>query len=235
MQNQLETHDGGGQQIRNRSQGPWGVRSHEQCAAMSGECRARQRQLESGRKMGNIIAERLMILAVHVNDMLLAGNDHELMKEGKAWLAKHFMIKDMGAPKLIVGLKVICDEERGTTVISQGHFIDELMVRYHQETAPTALTPLSSGFEFTSDDLPLTEADKEEMTHHPYQSLVGALMYVMIGTCPNIAFAVGCLSQYLINPGRQHWDQALHVLNYLRSTWNLVISYLQNSTNGLTL
>ena len=158
--------------------------------------------------------ERLMILAVHIDDMLLAGNDHELMEEGKVWLAKHFTIKDMGTPKLIVGLKVIHNEEQGTTAISQGHFIDKLAVRYHQETAPTALTPLSSGFEFTSDDSPSTEADKEEMTHHPYQSLVGTLMYIMIGTCPNIAFAVGCLSQYLINPGRQHWDQVLHVLNY---------------------
>ena len=52
-----------------------------------------------------------MILAVHVNDMLLAGNDCELMEEGKVWLAKHFMIKDMGTPKLIVGLKVIHNEE----------------------------------------------------------------------------------------------------------------------------
>ena len=60
-------------------------------------------------------------------------------------------------------------------------------------------------------------------------------MYIMIGTCPNISFAVGCLSCYLINPSKRHWDQALCILNYLRVTWNLVISYSQNSSNGLTL
>ncbi len=53
------------------------------------------------------------------------------------------------------------------------------------------------------------------MTHLPYQS---PLMYIMIGTCPDISFAIGCLSWYLINPGKQHWDQALHILNYLRGT-----------------
>jgi hypothetical protein len=42
---------------------------------------------------------RLMILAVHVDDMLLAGNSRELMEEAKGWLAKHFKIKDMGYPK----------------------------------------------------------------------------------------------------------------------------------------
>src|SRR5258706_6008555 len=177
----------------------------------------------------------LMILAVHVDDMLLAGNSRELMEEAKTWLAKHFKIKDMGNPKLIVGLEVIRDEGQGTTAISQGHFIDELAVRYHQMAAPPAPTPLSSGFEFTSEDCPSTEMDREQMTHLPYRSLVGALMYVMIGTCPDISFAIGCLSRYLINPGKRHWDQALRVLNYLRGTRDLVISYSQNSANSLTL
>ena len=154
-------------------------------------------------------------MAVHVDDMLLAGNSHELMEEVKAWLAKHFKIKDMGILKLIVGLKVICNEKQGMTAISQGHFIDELAVRYHQESMLTAPMPLLSSFEFTSQDCLLTKADKEEMSHLLYQSLVGALMYVMISTCPDITFAVGCLSRYLINPGKQHWDQALCVLNYL--------------------
>jgi len=166
-----------------------------------------------------------MILAIHIDDMLLTGNSRKLMEEAKAWLAKHFKIKDMGSPKLIVGLEVIRDEKEGTTAISQGHFIDELAVRYHQQSEPTAPTPLSSGFEFTSEDSPTTEADKQEMTHHPYQSLVGALMYIMIGTHPNISFTVGCLSRFLINPGKRHWEQALHVLNYLRETHNLIISY----------
>src|SRR5258706_8974172 len=143
-----------------------------------------------------------IILAVHVDDMLLAGNSRELMEEAKTWLVKHFKIKDMGNPKLIVSLEVIQDEGQGTTAISQGHFIDELAVRYHQMAAPPAPTPLSSGFEFTSEDCPSTETDREEMTHLPYQSLVGALMYVMIGTRPDISFAIGCLSRYLINPGK---------------------------------
>ena len=143
-----------------------------------------------------------MILTVHVDDMLLAGNSCELMEEVKTWLGKQFKIKDMGTPNLVVSLEVIHNKEQGTTAISQGHFIDELAVRYHQDTAPTALTPLSSGFEFMNEGCPLTEADKKEMTHHPYRSLVGALMYVMIGTHPDISFTVGCLSWYLINPSK---------------------------------
>jgi len=70
----------------------------------------------------------LMILAIHIDDMLLTGNSCKLMEEAKAWLVKHFKIKDMGSPKLIVGLEVIRNEKEGTTAISQGHFINELAV-----------------------------------------------------------------------------------------------------------
>ena len=79
-------------------------------------------------------------------------------------------------------------------MISQGHFIDKLAVQYHQESSPFSPTPLSSSFKFTSEDLPSTEAEKEEMTHIPYRSLVGALMFVMIGTQPDISFVIGGLS-----------------------------------------
>ena len=79
-----------------------------------------------------------MILAVHVDDMLLAGNNCELMEEAKTWLAKHFKTKDMGSLELVVGLEVIRDEKQGTTAISQGHFINELMVQYHQESTLTS-------------------------------------------------------------------------------------------------
>ena len=56
VQIQLTMCDSSQQRIRNCSQGPWDVRSCDQCAEMSGECRAHQRQSGSGRKMGNIIA-----------------------------------------------------------------------------------------------------------------------------------------------------------------------------------
>ena len=46
-------------------------------------------------------------------------------------------------------------------------------------------------------------------------------MYPMLGTCPDIAFAVGTLSKFSSNPGKTHLDQAVHVLRYLGGTRNL--------------
>ncbi|MCO5566392.1 hypothetical protein L7F22_020069 [Adiantum nelumboides] len=59
----------------------------------------------------------------------------------------------------------------------------------------------------------------------PYASAVGSLMYAMIATCPDIAFAVGVVSRYMSNPGKKHWEAVKGILRYLKATKNLRICY----------
>ncbi|RVW34929.1 Retrovirus-related Pol polyprotein from transposon TNT 1-94 [Vitis vinifera] len=39
----------------------------------------------------------------------------------------------------------------------------------------------------------------------PYASAVGSLMYAMVCTMPDIAHAVGVVSRFISNPGKEHW------------------------------
>ena len=48
---------------------------------------------------------------------------------------------------------------------------------------------------------------------------------ILIGTRPNIAFAVGALSCFLSNPGRQHWNKVKLILSFLKGTSDYVIRY----------
>src|SRR5258705_6897257 len=50
-------------------------------------------------------------------------------------------------------------------------------------------------------------------------------MYAMLGTCPDIAYAVGALSQYLANPGLDHLTVVNWVLKYLNSMKNFKLIY----------
>lgn len=63
------------------------------------------------------------------------------------------------------------------------------------------------------------------MSRLPYRELLGSLMYLYIGTRPDLSFAIQYLSRYQANPGRAHWDAALHVLRYLKGTVDLKITY----------
>jgi hypothetical protein len=42
---------------------------------------------------------------------------------------------------------------------------------------------------------------------------VGSLMYVMVSTRPNISHAVGVVSRYMENPGKEHWEAVKWVLS----------------------
>jgi hypothetical protein len=54
-----------------------------------------------------------------------------------------------------------------------------------------------------------------------YQSLVGTLMYAMLGTRPDIAFAVSLVSRFASNPDKSHIQAVLRILSYLRGTLDL--------------
>ena len=50
----------------------------------------------------------------------------------------------------------------------------------------------------------------------PYASVVGSLMFIMVCTRPDIAHAVGVVSRFLSNPGKEHWAAVKWILRYLR-------------------
>ena len=63
------------------------------------------------------------------------------------------------------------------------------------------------------------------MRRVPYTSTVGILMYAMVCTRLDIAYAVGVVSRFLSNPGRQHWEAIKWIMRYLRDTSNLKLTF----------
>ena len=53
------------------------------------------------------------------------------------------------------------------------------------------------------------------MSKVPYSSAVGSLMYAMVCTRLDIAHAVGVVSRYMNNPGKEHQDEVKWILSYL--------------------
>jgi len=52
----------------------------------------------------------------------------------------------------------------------------------------------------------------------PYSFAVGSLMYAMVCTRLDIAHAVGIVSRFLANPGKEHWKAMKWILMYLKGT-----------------
>lgn len=55
-----------------------------------------------------------------------------------------------------------------------------------------------------------------------YQSIVGSLMYAMLGTRPDIAFAVSVVSRYAPNPTPADYGAVKRILRYLKGSSHLI-------------
>uniref|UniRef100_A0A2N9HLL9 Reverse transcriptase Ty1/copia-type domain-containing protein n=1 Tax=Fagus sylvatica TaxID=28930 RepID=A0A2N9HLL9_FAGSY len=62
------------------------------------------------------------------------------------------------------------------------------------------------------------------MSKVPYASAIGSLMYAMVCTRPDIAHAVGVVSRYMSNPGKQHWEAVKWILRYLKEAEYVVVT-----------
>ena len=71
----------------------------------------------------------------------------------------------------------------------------------------------------------MSDKKKAKMDELSYASLVGSLMYAMIATRPNIAFAMGVVSKYMSNPGKKHWEVVKGIMRYLKATKSMCICY----------
>jgi hypothetical protein len=70
-----------------------------------------------------------------------------------------------------------------------------------------------------------TREEEEDMSHVPYASVVGSLMYAIVCTRPNIANVVGVLRRYMSKLGKEHWTTIKRVFRYLCGTSSYGLFY----------
>jgi hypothetical protein len=64
-----------------------------------------------------------------------------------------------------------------------------------------------------------------------YQLYVGTLMYTMLGTCPNIAYLVACVSRYALNPTLAHMKAVKRIFSYFCRTLDLQLTFQGDLTD----
>ena len=112
--------------------------------------------------------------------------------------------------------------------IDQCNYLEKVLTRFQLTDAKAAITPLLTSWKPKANTGQATAA---EITR--YQSIIGSLLYLMIGTCPDIAFAVTHLSQFSTNPTEDHYKAAQHVCCYLVGTCDYKLVYTCEEDKGL--
>ena len=166
-----------------------------------------------------------VILPVFVDDITLVSKDAGEISKVKDALHKTFKIKDLGPSSYLLGIKIDYDRENRVRKLSQRQYIIDMLNRFRLSECNPVTTPMDPGTKLSKEMCPKSEEECEEMRNVPYMNAVGALMYLAIGTRPDIAYAVGKLAQYNSDPGRQHWQAVKHIFRYLKGTMDLKLTY----------
>uniref|UniRef100_A0A2N9J8U9 Integrase catalytic domain-containing protein n=1 Tax=Fagus sylvatica TaxID=28930 RepID=A0A2N9J8U9_FAGSY len=159
------------------------------------------------------------------NDMLIVGQDANMVGSLKKELFKSFDMKDLGPARQILGMQILRDRKAKKLWLSQEKYVERVLERFNMKHAKPVSTPLGGHFKLSKKSCPSSNKEKENMASIPYSSAVGSLMYAMVCTRPDIAHAVGVVSRFMVNPGKEHWEAVKWIFRYLRGSSKSCLSF----------
>jgi len=169
--------------------------------------------------------EGIMFLTLYVDDMLLAGNNIEMIQTTQKWLLSIFEMKVMGKARYVLSVEISRNRSNKLLGLIQEAYINKILECFRMHYSKPMDTPVEKGLTLSLDQCPKTYKEKERMSNVPYTSAIGSLMYVMLCTRPDICYAIGLVSRYQSNLGPAHWQAVKRIFRYLRGTSDLVLCY----------
>jgi Reverse transcriptase (RNA-dependent DNA polymerase). len=182
-----------------------------------------------------INSELGITIAIWVDDFLIAGKDRQNIAKVKGQLASTFRMKDLGQLTHFLGMRVTRISDGGIS-IDQSTYIKDILARFGMEDSKAVYTPLATGTQLTQTTEDSSNGNKSARNDvQPlYQSIVGSLMYAMLYTRPDIAYAVQQLSQFGSDPSQIHLQAAKRVLRYLQGSQTSHLIYKCDTGNRTT-
>jgi hypothetical protein len=121
-------------------------------------------------------------------------------------------------------MEICRDRDDGRLWLSQVGYVKKVLEKFSMENAKPVSTPLANHLCLSTSQCPKT-------VKVPHASVVGCLMYAIVCTRPDLAQAIGVVSKYMANPGRQHWDAVKWIFRYLRGTKDYGITFARQKSD----
>ena len=137
-------------------------------------------------------------------------------------------MRDLEEAKFILRIEIKRDQKLQTISLSQSQYSQTILECTGMSTCKPVWTPMVHNLQLSASDLednwiiPEMVIDGKQVS---YLTVIGSLMYLMLGTCPDIAYVVGALSRFSAKPSHMHWEAAKHVLRYIQATKNMELHF----------
>jgi hypothetical protein len=163
---------------------------------------------------------------VYVDDVLFLGADKRVLLSLKEQFMKIWECRDLGDATEFLRMRI--RRKDGIIYLDQTAYLQKVLQRFDLLNAKATATPLPEGYQPTPNTSHADPALRSE-----FQQVIGSLLYIMLGTRPDIAFAVTKLSQHAANPTEEHLSKALYICRYLLGSANYAMVLNGPSNGGL--
>ncbi|KAG5866148.1 hypothetical protein JTB14_002510 [Gonioctena quinquepunctata] len=153
-------------------------------------------------KKGEMEEKDLILIAIFVDDILIASRDPVMVKSSKSKLSTKFEIKHF------VGYCLVIEIVR-----------DDILICFGMTEANHGSTPMDIHVKLTK-NLNMSKGGRRLS----YQELIGCLDYLSVTMRLDISFVVSCLAQFNNSYGKSHWTAAKRVIHHLKRKMNLEIN-----------
>ncbi|VFQ83809.1 unnamed protein product [Cuscuta campestris] len=134
-------------------------------------------------------------------------------------------MKDLGDASYALGIRIYRDRSRKLLGLSQSTYIDKVLARFSMSESKRGSLPMVQGTSLSKTRGVSTPEEVERMRNVPYALAIGSIMYAMVCTRPDVAFALSVTSRYQSNPGESHWTAVKNILKYFRRTKDAFLVY----------
>src|SRR5215813_8861680 len=169
--------------------------------------------------------KKQVYVIVYVDDCVFMGQNKAFVNEIKSVFIKKWECRDLGDVKEFLRMRIT---KKGHDIyLDQCAYLKKILEKFNMTNAKRASTPLPADY------VPEVYNSKIDTGRRQlYQQVIGSLLYLMLGTRPDIAYAVTKMSQYAANPSKEHLDKALYIFRYLAATQDYYLYYHGKNGEG---
>jgi hypothetical protein len=135
--------------------------------------------------------------------------DTERFKSNNKWF---WEITNHGPIKWFLGFEIRRDRKAKMVSINQWAYIESTVEKFRLTNAKNILTPMDLNTYFSVQQCPSTINQMARIKGVLYSKVLGLVLWPTVVSCPDTAYAVGILSQFMQNTGPAHWDGILTTL-----------------------
>ncbi len=137
------------------------------------------------------------IVAVATDDFTIIANSQEESNWFKQEIGSHFELVDLGPIHWLLGMHITWDWEKHTISIGQSAYIDQIAKQFSVEEMAPFATPMEANLDLNPDSPSMSTELVTPCKKVLYHELLDSLMYVTVGSHPEIGYSVSALSQFV--------------------------------------